>query len=121
MVGSTTQVVTNCARRTAATLGVVLVVGLMHKRHITVPSIHGLGVDKSSLWRPVGHAFVLNLEPLVADLESIHLLDSELSAHDGIVGDKSKTLGFSSVPIHKHFGADDIAEGIECSGKVCIC
>lgn len=99
------------------TLVVVLVMCLMQQRHMAV---HRLGVGQTSLWRSVGYALVLNLEPLVADLEAIHLFDSELGAHDGVVRDKSESLGLASVPIHEDFGADDIAEGVECRGEVGI-
>jgi hypothetical protein len=49
------------------------------------------------------------------------LLNCELSAHDRVIRDESKSLGLASVSINIDFSTDDITKRVECSGKVCIC
>ena len=63
-------------------------------------------------------ALVLDLEPLGADLEAVHVLDGLLGRDDGVVAHEAEALGLAGGPVDVDLGGNDGAEGIERGGKV---
>mmetsp|Transcript_8249 Transcript_8249/g.18490 ORF Transcript_8249/g.18490 Transcript_8249/m.18490 type:complete len:235 (-) Transcript_8249:1377-2081(-) len=79
-----------------------------------------LGVSKSGLCRTVSNTLVLYFEPLVSNLESIHLFNGKFSSHDRVVRDKAKSFRFAGVTVNVHFGTNNMPKWIKGSGKISI-
>mmetsp|Transcript_19478 Transcript_19478/g.44621 ORF Transcript_19478/g.44621 Transcript_19478/m.44621 type:complete len:510 (-) Transcript_19478:835-2364(-) len=94
------------------------VVVLVRRRRPVHPAVGTVRVGQVRLRGAVRDPLVLDLEPLVPDLEAVHLLDGELGRHDRVVGDEAESLRLARVAVDVDLGADDVPEGVEGRGEV---